>query len=263
MRVPSAVYADLKISYARPGREGWRAAPRRDRGSAHGRRPGRCGRPWTASLRTPVGSVRSVREHRHRDPRVAAEQHGPGDRRGAEPVADRRRARRRARRCCGGRTGSASWTASSSSTLRDADPDQRDATRVDQRGRGVEQHARRRRGSCRCGPSRAASVCERVARVKSSKRSRSTTVRPTRSRGAHPVRDPVDEPDEDGVDRRRATRGQRPSARCDPIDRRRRPTCTGRGSRLWARACRWRPDARTEQRDEHPFLERRDLADRA
>ena len=38
--------------------------------------------------------------------------------------------------------------------------------------------------------------------------------------------------------------GERPSARCDPIEPRRRPTCTGRGSRLWARAWRWRPDAR-------------------
>ena len=30
-------------------------------------------------------------------------------------------------------------------------------------------------------------------------------------------------------------------ARCDPTDRRRRPTTTGRGSRLWASAWRWRP----------------------
>ena len=38
--------------------------------------------------------------------------------------------------------------------------------------------------------------------------------------------------------------GERPMARCDPIERRRRPTCTGRGSRLWARAWMCRPDAR-------------------
>ena len=37
--------------------------------------------------------------------------------------------------------------------------------------------------------------------------------------------------------------GLRPSACCEPIERRRRPTTTGRGSRLWARACRCRPDA--------------------
>ena len=62
--------------------------------------------------------------------------------------------------------------------------------------------------------------------------------------GAQPAGHPVDEPDER---RRRAASGDRrprPSARCEPIERRRRPTCTGRGSRLWARACRCRPAAR-------------------
>ena len=38
--------------------------------------------------------------------------------------------------------------------------------------------------------------------------------------------------------------GRVPSARCDPIERRRRPTRTGRGSRLCASACRCRPAAR-------------------
>ena len=86
-------------------------------------------------------------------------------------------------------------------------------------------------------------VCERVAREKSSKRRRSTTVRPT-LRAAR---------------MRRVTRstiatsvasiasgdfGDRPSARCDPIEPRRRPTCTRRGSRLWARAWRCRPEPR-------------------
>ena len=37
---------------------------------------------------------------------------------------------------------------------------------------------------------------------------------------------------------------RRPSARCDPIERRRWPLRTRRGSRLCASACRWRPDAR-------------------
>ena len=70
------------------------------------------------------------------------------------------------------------------------------------------------------------SVCERVAREKSSKRSRSTTVRPTRP----------------AVLIRRVTRstrpiatasisagdfGERPSARCEPIEPRRRPGCDG------------------------------------
>ena len=42
--------------------------------------------------------------------------------------------------------------------------------------------------------------------------------------------------------------GDGPSARCAPIERRRRPTCTGRGSRLCASAWRWRPDAAAEHR---------------
>ena len=45
-----------------------------------------------------------------------------------------------------------------------------------------------------------ASVCERVAREKSSKRSRSTTVRPTRPRRAQAARDAVDEADQRRVD---------------------------------------------------------------
>jgi hypothetical protein len=84
------------------------------------------------------------------------------------------------------------------------------------------------------------SVCERVAREKSSKRRRSTTVRPMQP--AARIRRVT-----------RSTRviatasiasgdlGDRPSARCEPIDRRRRRRWTGRGSRLWARVWRCRP----------------------
>ena len=38
-------------------------------------------------------------------------------------------------------------------------------------------------------------------------------------------------------------RGRRPSACWEPIERRRRRACTGRGSKLWASECRCRPDA--------------------
>ena len=38
--------------------------------------------------------------------------------------------------------------------------------------------------------------------------------------------------------------GERPSARCEPIEPAPSPGWTGRGSRLWASACRWRPCAR-------------------
>ena len=87
------------------------------------------------------------------------------------------------------------------------------------------------------------SVCERVAREKSPKRSRSTTVRHTR-RAARSLRPSRSTSPTRIASRSSADRGLRPSARWDPIERRRRPTCTGRGSRLWARAWRCRPDAR-------------------
>ena len=88
-------------------------------------------------------------------------------------------------------------------------------------------------------------VCDRVARVKSPNRSRSTTVRQTRcaprirwvSLSISPTITVSSAPRERGIDR--------PSARCAPIERRRRRTrSTCRGSRLFASACRCRPDAR-------------------
>ena len=53
--------------------------------------------------------------------------------------------------------------------------------------------------------------------------------------------------------RRRAPRARSASARARAArrwSRRRRAACTGRGSRLWASACRWRPDAAAEHRDQ-------------
>ena len=87
------------------------------------------------------------------------------------------------------------------------------------------------------------SVCDRVAREKSSKRSRSITVRHARpplrirrpTRSTSPTRTASNAAGE---------RGPRPNAHCAPIERRRRPTRTRRGSRLWASACSWRPAAR-------------------
>ena len=87
------------------------------------------------------------------------------------------------------------------------------------------------------------SVCERVAREKSPKRKRSTTVRHTR-RAARSRRARRSTSATTMVSRSSGDRGVRPSARCAPIERRRRPTRTRRGSRLWARAWRCRPDAR-------------------
>ena len=87
------------------------------------------------------------------------------------------------------------------------------------------------------------SVCDRVAREKSSKRRRSTTsgTRAARARRRRAMRStiPTRTASSSSGDRRR-----RPSACCVPIERRRTPTCTGRGSRLWASAWSLRPAAR-------------------
>jgi hypothetical protein len=75
------------------------------------------------------------------------------------------------------------------------------------------------------------SVCERVAREKSSKRNRSTIVRQTR-RAARSRRASRSTSAMTTASSASGDLGARPSARCAPIERRRRPTCTGRGSRL-------------------------------
>ena len=87
------------------------------------------------------------------------------------------------------------------------------------------------------------SVCDLVARVKSSNRSRRTTVRQTRW-AARSLRASRSTSATRSVSSASGDRGLRPSARCVPIERRRRPTWTRRGSRLWARAWRCRPPAR-------------------
>ncbi len=85
-------------------------------------------------------------------------------------------------------------------------------------------------------------VRERVAFVKSPKRRRSTTVRqvrsPSRRRRARRSTIWVRIRSSSSADR-----GPVPSARCEPIDPRRRVVSTGRGSRNRARACRCPPVA--------------------
>ena len=86
-------------------------------------------------------------------------------------------------------------------------------------------------------------VRDRVAREKSPKRNRSTTVRPTLP--AARIRRVTRSTRATSVASRAAgDLGERPSARCEPIERRRRRGSTGRGSRLWASAWRCRPEAR-------------------
>ena len=86
-------------------------------------------------------------------------------------------------------------------------------------------------------------VCERVARVKSEKRRRNTTVLATRS--ARRMRRVTRSISATSVESSSASVcGPRPIARCPPIERRRTPTRTRRGSRLWASAWSWCPAAR-------------------
>ena len=100
-----------------------------------------------------------------------------------------------------------------------------------------------------------------LARVKSSNRKRSVTVRPTRP--ALRIR-PVTR----STSRRSTTsrssreRRRRPSACCDPIDPRRRPPSTRRGSRLWASACEMATGVAADDRRERPLVHRRHLPDR-
>ena len=125
--------------------------------------------------------------------------------------------------------------------VRDGDADERDAPPLDHRRRRGEQFLRRcedrvrlrRRLVERVRPRRAREVVEAQPQDDRA---------PDPPRRPQPARDPVDEPDQRRVELVGEV-GRRPSARCDPIEPRRRPVRTGRGSRLCARACRWRPDA--------------------
>ena len=128
----------------------------------------------------------------------------------------------------------------------DREADQREAAAIDHRDGDRQQLPGGRRGSSWVSAVAYGSVCDRVAREKSSKRRRRTTVRPTRP--AARIRRVTRSTSEIRIASiASGDRGARPSARCDPIERRRRRACTGRGSRLWASACRCRPEAAAEQ----------------
>ena len=208
-----------------------RRAARRRRGSL----PPRHGRDVTPTRRHDERwSVRSSIDGEHGHGRVVvAEQDGAGEGLGAELGRGRRRAAWSRAPPAWRSNGSASWTASSSSRLPTAMPTSvRPRSSISGAAVG-EQAPGRRRGSAPSRPSAPASVCERVARVKSSKRRRSTTVRPTRSaarmrRVTRSTR-PTSEASSSAAVRRR-----RPRARWEPIERRRGRACNGRGSRLWA-----------------------------
>ena len=122
------------------------------------------------------------------------------------------------------------------------DPDQAAAAVVDQRRRDREQARARWPGWHRCRRSAG-------QRVRAGDPREVVEAQPQHDRAAHPVgiaqppADAIDEPDQRGVDLVRASAAQPERAlradRAPPP-----PTCTGRGSRLCASACRCRPDAR-------------------
>ena len=192
--------------------------------------------PFPARRGTVVG------EHRHGRARVAAEEHGAGDGRAAEPLADVVE---------GGVERAAAWRVERQRELDgvvvvevgDGDADEREALAARSwAARGASSPADRRRGSCRCArwPSQGVRAGG-PGEVVEAQAQHDGAADP--AGGAHPAGHPVDETRRAMASMSRGERGCRPSARCDPIERRRRPTATGRGSRLWASAWRWRPDA--------------------
>ena len=97
-------------------------------------------------------------------------------------------------------------------------------------------------------------------RVKSSKRRRSTTVRPTRSarRSRRAMRSTIPAR---SSSTRRGERGPRPPARCEPIERRRRPTCHRPRVAVVGERVEVAPGGAAEHRHQADLVERGDLAD--
>ena len=204
----------------------------------------------------------AVREHRHRPAAGAAEQRGAPDRRAAEAVAHR------VERVVDGDARAAverqpELHRVGVAEVGDRDPDQREPTRRRSVGRAsVEELAQR---ASRSGSVSAVGSAQRrrardpgeVVEAQPEHDGVADDAAPTRSRRATPSSSSSSMAAISARGRR-----PRPSARCAPIDRRRRPGCTGRGSRLCASACRWWPDAGPSMADQHVLAERGDLARR-
>ena len=182
----------------------------------------------------------SVGQQRDRQALIAAEQHGAGDGSRPEPVAHAVD-----RRVEGAATLEGEHELDRARILEVAqrDPDEGQAALLDRRRRGRQQGSRGGEdrlgllGGLRRG-------CATASRVRS--RRSAAAARPCGTRGARRAAAGRGGPRA----RRRRRRGPpgdlrpRPSARCAPIERRRRPTWTGRGSWLCARAWSLRPAAR-------------------
>ena len=165
-----------------------------------------------------LATLGSVREQRHRQALVAAEQHGAGDRGRSEARRAPRRARRRARRCRDASNGSASWTRGRRRGCR-RDADEREPLALDQRQRGREQLPRGDEDRLRSARSRAA-ACATGSRARS-RRSAAAGRRCGRRRPAARIRRVTRSTSADERRRRSSSGdvGARPSARCEPIER--------------------------------------------
>ena len=185
----------------------------------------------------------SVRQQRHRDPRVTPEKHATGDRRRAEAIAYLVQGRVE---CLAIDAVEGQHELNRARILEVGD---RDADKASVRGARDPGATRRGETSPDCEDLRCARRRLRQ-RVGAGRTREVPEPKPEDDRAPDTAR---------GARRRRVTRstsattsastdscdhGERPRARCDPIEPRRRRPCTGRGSRLWASAYRWRPVAR-------------------
>ena len=202
----------------------------------------------------------SVRQQGHRDPFAAAEQHRPRERLGAEPVAHLVERGVERTVVAADRRAASSWTARSSSRLATATPT---SVRPRRSIIGVAAASRPRavaRIVCVCAVGRS-SVCDRVAREKSSKRRRSTTVRPTRpaarSRRVTRSTSPTSAASSASADGRCTAERPLRADRAAPAARPHRPRVAVVGERVQVPARR-----PAEHRHEHRLRQQRDLPDR-
>ena len=154
------------------------------------------------------------------------------------------RARSRAQGALAARTAAPAAPRPASSRFVRVRPDQRQAPPLDRRQRGGEQPAGRREDHRRLRAGLEHRVGARRARevVEAQPQDNGAADPPG---GAQAPGHAVHEGDRGPRRASSQERGpRRPSERCEPIERRRRPVRTRRGSRLCARAWSWRPAAR-------------------
>ena len=242
-RVPPRRARTERPAQAHPLREGLRDRPGRvPRGLLAQHESGTATAVGGPADRGEERKPRSVRQQRHRDPGVASEEHAAGDRRRAEAIAhlvegrvervpvdrlERQHELNRARVLEVG-DGDADERQPAALELRQRRRDER--TRD---GQDLRRARRRLRQRVRAGRTREVAEAEPEDDGAPDASARARMRRVTRSTSA------TTSASTDSCDQ-----GERPRARCEPIEPRRRRPCTGRGSRLWASAWRCRPVAR-------------------